>query len=141
MVSNASDDLPEPDSPVITTSLSRGISTSMFLRLCSRAPLMTIFFIAMGGRRASTFRARVALQPQRVGRTDFQHDYPITSRATLFGVLRRERRARALAASAAWRQQPDAGQAVNGMVLSTRPPTAIGLTWSVPDAIRRPPVS
>ena len=46
MVSNASDDLPDPDSPVITTSLSRGISTSMFLRLCSRAPLTTIFFMA-----------------------------------------------------------------------------------------------
>src|ERR1700694_1631750 len=42
MVSNASDDFPEPDSPVKTTSLSRGISTSMFLRLCSRAPRMVI---------------------------------------------------------------------------------------------------
>ena len=48
MVSKASDDLPEPDRPVITTSLSRGISTSMFLRLCSRAPLTTIFFMASG---------------------------------------------------------------------------------------------
>src|ERR1700712_5069666 len=38
MVSNASEDLPEPDSPVMTTSWSRGISMSMFLRLCSRAP-------------------------------------------------------------------------------------------------------
>src|SRR5271170_7302977 len=42
MVSKASDDLPEPESPVITTSRSRGISRSIFLRLCSRAPLMTI---------------------------------------------------------------------------------------------------
>src|SRR5208337_521469 len=42
MVSKASDDLPEPESPVITTSRSRGISRSMFLRLCSRAPLMII---------------------------------------------------------------------------------------------------
>src|SRR3990170_6719196 len=40
MVSKASDDLPEPDSPVITTSLSRGRSSEMFLRLCSRAPRM-----------------------------------------------------------------------------------------------------
>src|SRR4029077_14859138 len=39
MVSNASDDFPDPDSPVITTILSRGIFTSTFLRLCSRAPL------------------------------------------------------------------------------------------------------
>src|SRR5215207_4740056 len=38
MVSKASDDFPEPDSPVNTTSLSRGITRSTFLRLCSRAP-------------------------------------------------------------------------------------------------------
>src|SRR4029079_5070898 len=90
MVSNASDDLPEPDRPVITTSLSRGISTSMFLRLCSRAPLMTIFFMSDGGAgppTIHTLRAKVALQPQRVGRTDFQHAYPITSAATVFGVF------------------------------------------------------
>src|SRR6266576_3803069 len=38
IVSNASDDFPEPDSPVNTTRAFRGSSTSMFLRLCSRAP-------------------------------------------------------------------------------------------------------
>src|SRR5947208_10279241 len=37
-MSNARVDLPEPLKPVITTSCSRGILTSMFLRLCSRAP-------------------------------------------------------------------------------------------------------
>src|SRR6266702_6787632 len=42
MVSKASEDLPEPDRPVNTTSLSRGISTSTFLRLCSRAPRIVI---------------------------------------------------------------------------------------------------
>src|SRR5579864_5923294 len=42
MVSKASEDFPEPDRPVNTTSLSRGISTSIFFRLCSRAPRMTI---------------------------------------------------------------------------------------------------
>src|SRR5690606_30988436 len=31
-------DLPEPERPVITVSVSRGISTSISLRLCSRAP-------------------------------------------------------------------------------------------------------
>jgi hypothetical protein len=31
-------DFPEPDSPVITTSLLRGISTSMFFRLLTRLP-------------------------------------------------------------------------------------------------------
>src|SRR5918995_5400194 len=38
MVSNARDDLPDPDSPVMTTSESRGSSTVTSLRLCSRAP-------------------------------------------------------------------------------------------------------
>src|SRR6266545_4582112 len=42
MVSKASEDLPEPERPVNTTSLSRGISRSTFLRLCSRAPRMVI---------------------------------------------------------------------------------------------------
>src|SRR3954468_17991059 len=87
MVSNASDDFPEPDRPVITTSLSRGISTSMFLRLCSRAPLMTIFFIAMGagcgGRRP---RAAVPMEPRCVARSDFQRVYPNTERAMVSSV-------------------------------------------------------
>src|SRR6266851_3685136 len=38
MVSKASDDLPEPESPVNTISLSRGRSSETFRRLCSRAP-------------------------------------------------------------------------------------------------------
>src|SRR5262249_52792002 len=38
MVSKARLDLPEPESPVTTTSLSRGISTEMFFRLWTRAP-------------------------------------------------------------------------------------------------------
>src|SRR5690606_34790487 len=42
MVSNASDDFPEPDSPVKTVRVLRGISRSMFLRLCCLAPRMTI---------------------------------------------------------------------------------------------------
>src|ERR1035437_4138856 len=38
MVSKARLLLPEPERPVTTISLSRGISTSTFLRLCTRAP-------------------------------------------------------------------------------------------------------
>ena len=38
MVSKASDDLPEPDTPVTTVIAPRGRSTSMPLRLCSLAP-------------------------------------------------------------------------------------------------------
>src|SRR5262245_25674555 len=41
-VSKASDDLPDPLTPVTTISLSRGISTSTFFRLFSRAPRISI---------------------------------------------------------------------------------------------------
>src|SRR5690349_7595303 len=41
MVSKASEDLPEPDRPVNTMSRSRGRSSEMFRRLCSRAPRIT----------------------------------------------------------------------------------------------------
>src|SRR5206468_12312311 len=47
MVSKAREDLPDPLRPVMTTSLSRGISTSRFLRLCSRAPRMTIELLTL----------------------------------------------------------------------------------------------
>src|SRR5262245_13655972 len=46
-VSNASDDLPEPLTPVTTTSLSRGISTSTFCRLFSRAPRIWIVVLML----------------------------------------------------------------------------------------------
>src|ERR1017187_3331628 len=42
MVSNASDDLPDPDTPVITVSFSWGIESEMFLRLWTRAPWIRI---------------------------------------------------------------------------------------------------
>src|SRR5579875_2048355 len=42
MVSKASDDFPDPLRPVMTVRLLRGISTSMFLRLCCRAPRTVI---------------------------------------------------------------------------------------------------
>src|SRR3954468_18281249 len=42
MVSNANDDLPEPDRPVKTISWSRGSSRSTLRRLCSRAPRIRI---------------------------------------------------------------------------------------------------
>src|SRR5690606_19726912 len=50
MVSNASEDLPDPDRPVMTTSCSRGMSRSTPLRLCSRAPRtrMKLCFSVMG---------------------------------------------------------------------------------------------
>ena len=49
MVSKAREDLPEPDSPVITTNLSRGMITEMFLRLFARAPFMTMLSLLIKG--------------------------------------------------------------------------------------------
>src|SRR5574337_151555 len=70
MVSKASEDLPDPLSPVMTTSWSRGISRSMDLRLCSRAPRMTMRSFAMEmnhtpaeGRGKTTPRARLGAAP------------------------------------------------------------------------------
>src|ERR1700674_2694023 len=47
MVSKASEDLPDPLKPVMTVRLLRGISTSMFLRLCWRAPRTEILVMAI----------------------------------------------------------------------------------------------
>src|SRR4051794_25416362 len=41
MVSNASEDFPDPDKPVKTISVSRGSSMETLRRLCSRAPRIT----------------------------------------------------------------------------------------------------
>src|SRR3990172_1566122 len=49
MVSKASEDLPEPEIPEMTTNWSRGISTVRFLRLWARAPTTTIFSWGMAG--------------------------------------------------------------------------------------------
>src|SRR5882724_7947320 len=48
MVSKARLDLPEPERPVTTMSLSRGISTDMFFKLCTRAPCTAIVVRAAG---------------------------------------------------------------------------------------------
>src|SRR2546430_2511413 len=60
MVSNASDDFPDPDRPVKTISWSRGSSRLTFLRLCSRAP-RTISVSDMGPGRLTGF-PELALQ-------------------------------------------------------------------------------
>src|SRR5713101_9932531 len=63
MVSKASDDLPDPDRPVNTTSLSRGIDSVTFLRLCSRAPRIVIWSVGIRtlGYSFSRVTANVAL--------------------------------------------------------------------------------
>src|ERR687887_2230953 len=48
MVSKASEDLPDPLSPVKTTRRSRGIESVTFLRLCSRAPRIVIRSVGTG---------------------------------------------------------------------------------------------
>ena len=47
MVSKANEDLPEPLRPVITVRLLRGICTSMFLRLWTRAPHTYIVLLSI----------------------------------------------------------------------------------------------
>src|SRR5579884_1134806 len=42
MVSNTSELLPEPDTPVTTVSWSWGSASEIFFKLCTRAPRMTI---------------------------------------------------------------------------------------------------
>src|SRR5271157_3275608 len=46
-MSKARVDLPEPLTPVMTMKRFRGSSTSMFLRLCSRAPRITILLVGI----------------------------------------------------------------------------------------------
>src|SRR5712691_1144171 len=48
MVSKASEDFPDPERPVKTTSLSRGIERVTFLRLCSRAPRIVMWSVGIG---------------------------------------------------------------------------------------------
>src|ERR1700683_5548246 len=47
MVSNASEDLPEPETPVTTVNVLCRTSKSMFLRLCTRAPRTTMLSVDM----------------------------------------------------------------------------------------------
>ena len=46
MVSKARDDLPEPDNPVMTVRLLRGMVTSMFFRLLTLAPNTSMLSVA-----------------------------------------------------------------------------------------------
>src|SRR6201997_3697517 len=48
MVSKASDDLPDPDTPVTTVRVLWGTSISTFLRLWTRAPRTTMLSVCVG---------------------------------------------------------------------------------------------
>ena len=54
IVSKASEDFPDPDSPVKTTIASRGMVRSTFLRLFSRAPCTRILFRSLARGAAGT---------------------------------------------------------------------------------------
>src|SRR4029453_176662 len=56
MVSNARLDLPEPESPVTTISLSRGISSETFFKLCTRAPCTAMVVRGAEGPAADALR-------------------------------------------------------------------------------------
>ena len=60
-MSKASVDLPEPESPVKTTRLLRGKSTSIFFRLCIRAPRI---LKVCGSMKASTLKMKKLIQTQ-----------------------------------------------------------------------------
>src|SRR5438067_6629276 len=47
-VSMVKEDFPDPDTPVTTTSLLRGISTEIFFKLCTRAPFIYILSKVLG---------------------------------------------------------------------------------------------
>src|SRR3989338_7119811 len=68
MVSNAKDDLPEPESPVNTTSLLLGTVTSIFFRLCTRAPRMTMAFSLPFGIAGGVLRKKQTQQVESVPR-------------------------------------------------------------------------
>src|SRR5260370_36442404 len=89
MVSKAREDLPDPERPVMTVRVLRGISTLIFLRLCWRAPRTTSFVRPMIPKRSlhrSLACDRQALAPS--GYTEASitlHD----SRGALAGSTRR----------------------------------------------------
>src|SRR3954454_21455742 len=66
MGANASDDLPEPERPVKTMSLSRGSSREMLRRLCSRAPRM-VMVSAIGGKPTGVPQLEHVFRPCRAG--------------------------------------------------------------------------
>src|SRR5512143_4020187 len=80
MVSNAREDFPEPDTPVMTINRSRGMSRSMDLRLCSRAPRIRILFVV-------TRHDSFVSCPQRAGIVDYT---PTTAarKGDAWGVMR-----------------------------------------------------
>src|SRR6185436_2354149 len=70
MVSNASDDLPEPDGPVTTVTVRRGISRSNPLRLFWRAPRTTMLSFTFS-RAEQAFQTAIASHPKSKRQTEY----------------------------------------------------------------------
>ena len=83
MVSKAIEDLPEPESPVNTISLSRGNVRSTLRRLCSLAPRITISSFIR--RRQYTNRTHVRPQPRLS--TRLSDDFTRVRRVERLGVM------------------------------------------------------
>src|SRR5579863_7976675 len=78
MVSKASEDLPEPLNPVITVKVFRGISTSIFFRLCCRAPCTVMrfsktFYFLIYGVSEGMQKAKAVLGIEHEARTPHEH--------------------------------------------------------------------
>src|SRR5688572_21990555 len=113
MVSNAKEDLPEPDSPVKTIILLRGSFSEMFLRLCSRAPLISMnscIPFTCSRRRPIVPRREAAVNPSGGRDEDDSHE---RDRRVTDAVAYGEREGVVLDGSAA-RQQPDAAEPIQG---------------------------
>src|ERR1700733_6585748 len=72
MVSNASEDLPEPETPVMTVSLLCGIESVRFLRLWRRAPRTTI-----SPRLVCTFKRLDGERPNEAGNLYFSNRHQL----------------------------------------------------------------
>src|SRR4051794_37075043 len=129
MVSNASDDFPEPDSPVNTINWSRGSSRSTLRRLCSRAPRITIVLLDGAATGSIVPGARPNRTNVRLGRT-LQADDVREAVGPRRGPTVRGRRARPVARESQLegprREQPDApggpglADSERGRVVDTR---------------------
>ena len=79
--------MPEPESPVTTISLSRGISSETFLRLCTRAPCTAMVVRGAGGAAADSLRCDREAELFRAGlgltRPSLKPDVQVVQRAGL----------------------------------------------------------
>lgn len=82
MVSKASEDFPEPETPLTTVSLPCGISQEMFFKLWVRAPRMTIESFALSNEKTPIGSCPAASQSPQQGS---ERNWP-------FFIIRRVRR-------------------------------------------------